>query len=115
MKKLFLFAILALSINAFAQNKQPILNLQHQPSKSMEDAQGRMDKERNYQIPFSRRNSFSDVSKIPSGTNHRTQTTQPFELIQIYDSIYYWSWDVISLSWEMNLKSLILFTMPTII
>ncbi len=90
MKKVLLFAILALSINAFAQNKQPMLNLQHQPSKSMEDVQGRMDKER-----INKSHSPEDMlsalnPKSHQGQAFKHQTTEPLELIQIYDSIYYW-------------------------
>ena len=39
MKKSLLLAILALSINAFAQSKQPTFNLQHTPLNSMKNVQ----------------------------------------------------------------------------
>ena len=62
MKKLLLFAVIALSVNAFAQNKRPMLNLQHPPSNSMEDVQDRMDKERINKSQSPEGYSFSAVS-----------------------------------------------------
>ena len=93
MKKLFLFAILALTINALAQKKQPMLNLHHQPSKSMEDVQDRMDKER-----LNKSHSPEDMlaainPKFNQEQAFKHHTTQPLELIQIYDSVFYWIWD----------------------
>ena len=104
MKKLLLFAILALSINAFAQNKQPMLNLQHQPSKSMEDIQGRMDKER-----INKSHSPEDMLSAINPKSHQEQTIKhqtpdPLELIQIIDSIYSWQWETLSLGWELYFK-----------
>jgi hypothetical protein len=104
MKKVLLFAILALSINAFGQNKQPMLNLQHQPSKSMEDVQGTISNER--------MNKSHSPEGMPSELNPKShhgqslqhQTLEPLELIQIYDSIYIWDWDTLNIGWKNEYK-----------
>jgi hypothetical protein len=73
MKKAGLFAVLALSINAFAQNYQPISN-------STANIQGRME--------FTGSKTSDIHSKMNLVQAFRNQTPDQSSLIQIFDSIY---------------------------
>lgn len=87
MKKALLFAIFALSINAFAQNKRPSSN-------SLENIRGRME------------DGGWITSKINSENNlgkaFKHKTLKQNSLIQIFDSIYIWRWDTLSNGWEID-------------
>jgi hypothetical protein len=104
MKKALLFAILALSINAFAQNNQPMFNLQHQTLKSIDDVQGILDDKRMNKYQSSVVMTSAIKSKSHEGKDIKHQMLKPLPLIQIYDSIYQWQWDEISNGWEIKYK-----------
>jgi len=89
MKKVVLFAILALSINASAQSKHPKLP-------SVENIQGRME---NTGIK-----TFDIHSERNFGQAIKHQTPDQCSLIQLYDSIYEWHWDTLSNGWKINNK-----------
>jgi hypothetical protein len=91
MKKVLLFAIVALSVNAFAQNNQPpsnsIINLRDMmglAGKTKSDGRATM----NLRQPF------------------KLQTPNQGSLIQIFDSVYDWEWDTISNGWMINFKTI---------
>jgi hypothetical protein len=97
MKKTLLIAILALSINAFAQTKQTISDIQHLKLNSMENVQGRMQ-----DIGW---NTSGICSEINHGQSPEHQAPEPFTLIQIIDSIFSWQWDTLNMGWELYFKS----------
>src|ERR1035438_7134583 len=86
MNKVVFFAILALSINAVAQNNQLI-------SRPLGNFRGRMElkekkpTDRNLGQPF----------------NH--QASNPSTLIPLYDSIFKWQWDSLSNGWKIYSKT----------
>ncbi|TSA38753.1 MAG: T9SS C-terminal target domain-containing protein [Porphyromonadaceae bacterium] len=105
MKKALLFAILALSINAFAQNKQPASNFQHptstiqsRTSNALKNVQDRM----------------ADRGMKTSGINSeenlglpvKHQALKQSSLIQLFDSIYDWRWDTVNMGWKVNYKTI---------
>ncbi|MFZ4707737.1 MAG: T9SS type A sorting domain-containing protein [Bacteroidales bacterium] len=80
MKKVLLFAILALSVNAFAQSNHPLATLY--PS-----------------INTIVNNNY----RLEPGT---CKTPGQRSLFQIYDSVYHWQWDTISSSWLVQSKTI---------
>jgi len=96
MKKTLLFAILALSINAFAQSKFPTFNLQHPLSNSMGINQ--------YRMKLLGTNAVNIFSEMNSDKAIKHQTHKPQKLIRIYDSIYQWKWDTLSIGWKIGNK-----------
>ncbi|MFA4853586.1 MAG: T9SS type A sorting domain-containing protein [Bacteroidales bacterium] len=92
MKKTLLFVILALSINAYAQNKRPTSNKQHQTSNSMENVQGKME------VGGWKTSGIYSEKNAGQAIKHQT----PKQLIQLYDSIYQWQWDTLSIGWAIN-------------
>ena len=98
MKTLLLSAILAFSINAFAQTNTTDYYFQHQKSNSsvyLVDKMNRGDLQTS--------NSYSEII---AGKITQHQKHQPSSLIQIYDSIYYWQWDTISMGWIIDSKTI---------
>ena len=92
MEKALLFAILALSMNAFAQNTRPAFNIQHPALKSFENFQGRT-VDGGGKTP----GIFSEMN---SGTAIKHHAPQQPSLIQLYDSIYGWQWDTLDIGWK---------------
>ena len=86
MKKAVLFAILALSINAFAQNNQPTSNSTAK-IRGMMEFKGRTASDNQLEMNYSQ------------GIKH--QAPNQDSLVQIFDSIYYWQWDTISVGWKI--------------
>ena len=91
MKKTLLIAILALSINALAQSKHPTSRLN-------ENVQDRM---HNKGMKISNLNS-----EMILGKTVKSRPNSPQDLIQIYDSIYYWAWDTINMGWIIDAKTI---------
>lgn len=93
MKKMVLFAILALSVNALAQIKRPASDLPQSTLKAIEKIQGMME-------------DPSSASKTISGkiAEHRVknQTTKDTVFFKIMDSVELWKWDTLSLGWEIE-------------
>jgi hypothetical protein len=93
MKKVLLFAILALSINAFAQSNQPALH----PKRSTLNSKGNADVR------------MMDVLSKKSGMNLFQSIQFPMEtelsLFQKMDSVYTWNWDPISTGWKLKSKT----------
>ena len=89
MKKALLFAILALSINAFAQSNHPTF-------RSNENVRDGM---HNTAMVISNPNSEMNLGKII-----KLQPLIPQDLIQIFDSVYQWQWDTISVGWIIGYK-----------
>lgn len=98
MKKLLLFAIMALSINAFAQNKTTDFYFQHHYSISTEYLLGKI-----HRTECKTSNSHSEMNP---GQDIKHQTPQLPSLIQIYDSIYDWQWDNLNLEWKIKSRSI---------
>ncbi len=92
MKKLLLFVILALSINAFAQSNQPALHPKHSTLNSKENADVRM----------------MDVLSKKSGMNLLQSIQFPMETelssFQKLDSLYTWNWDQGITGWKLKSK-----------
>jgi hypothetical protein len=98
MKKVLLFAILALSINAFAQTKHPISN-------SKKDIQGWM-KGGGLRMEDRGWKTSDNYSEMNLRQVIKHQTPEQRELIQIFDSIYYWQWDTLSNGWKIDSKTI---------
>jgi hypothetical protein len=79
MKKLLPIAIFVLSINAFAQGKQLLFGKQHTIA-----------------------NDQTEVL-TPSHPENRNELRVPKPL---YDSVYYWQWDSVSLAWKIYSKTI---------
>jgi len=96
MKKTLFFAILALTVNAFAQNERTISNIQVPVLNSFENVWGFM--------------IDSEIKTSPgkSGKNleqgFKYQKLQEHSLHPLNDSIYYWIWDENSLGWVCERK-----------
>ncbi|MCK9401630.1 MAG: T9SS type A sorting domain-containing protein [Bacteroidales bacterium] len=97
MKTLLLFASLALSINAFAQSKHPTFDPQLRTSNPRENVQGMM------KDAGSRTTNIYSEINLEQDIKHQTITQR--SLIQIYDSIYYWDWDMDNVGWKINSKA----------
>ncbi|MCX6278474.1 MAG: T9SS type A sorting domain-containing protein [Bacteroidetes bacterium] len=91
MNKTLLFAILALSINAFAQNQRSPLN-------SMGNVLSRM--ENTERKPF----HLSSDTNLWQFIKH--QIPDQRTLIQIYDSAFHWQWDTITYRWKIATKTI---------
>jgi hypothetical protein len=90
MKKTLLLAILALSINAFAQTCKPTLNPTSNIRKSMELA-GRM--------------TFKAHADMNLREAFKLKTPDQGSLVQIFDSVHGWDWDTLTNGWRMYFKS----------
>ncbi len=84
-------------INAFAQNKQPMLKIHHPSLNSKEDIQGMLEDKALKE--FHLLNSKSQPIQVIT-----QQTLQPLSLIPIIDSIYLWQLDSISMLWVFKSK-----------
>jgi len=95
MKKTLLFAILAFSINAFAQHQpsDPLLSYLSANSKHNSGHQ-----QSNLQHP----SVIYSPSNPNQGMNHSSRDL--FGLEQRFDSIYMWQWDSLSLAWQVQSK-----------
>jgi len=96
MKKALLFAILALSINAFAQIKRPTPDTQYRLSDSKENFKRRME-----DGGWKTSGRYSGRSL---GQAIKYQTLKQLSLIPIIDSAYRWEWDTISIGWKIKSK-----------
>ena len=96
MKKLLLFAILAFSINVFAQNHRPIPFLPHPVSHSPEMNPWRPDD--GGTVP----STFIDWSVLNPDPDH--QLPGEIALIQIKDSVFFWNYDTLGNEWINNSK-----------
>jgi len=94
MKKTLLFAIIALSINAFAQNKQQTSQMHQFSFNSME--KGRLNMLKHEMNP-SDKISEKNFDKI---LNY--QKAQLLESNPIWDSVYYWNWDTTTVGWKLE-------------
>lgn len=87
-------SIPALSIVASAQSKHLEVNLQHRVLKSIENVHSRMG------------NKEWKICDIQTEKKSRVPFHYPMSdkglLIKIYDSIYDWRWDTISIGWQFN-------------
>src|ERR1017187_7757685 len=90
MEKTLLLAIIALSINAFAQNNKPKLSTTENFLVRTE-LEGRTPSKINSDRNF--------------GQAYKHQTPDQGSL-QLFDSIYYWDWDTISTGWKNYHKSI---------
>ncbi len=99
MKKNFLFAILAFSMNAFAQNSFTTVNLRHAAFNPKEIVKAKLDDE---MIKSPGKNSRIDFDADRKQQHLNGQRS----LIQINDSIYYWNWDTDNYKWELNNKDI---------
>ena len=102
MKKILIIsAILAISIQVFAQTKQVAHYTQHSKLNELQTAGARLDAaalKTNGQ--YSPENSKNDV-------RHKTlQRLSSNDLIQVMDSIYSWQWNTSSLEWDKGTKYL---------
>jgi hypothetical protein len=97
MKNALFAAILAFAINAYTQNKQPILEIKYSKSNTLESIQSRMNEA-----------GFA-TSGLNSGNNLLTpgklQNTEQGSVIQLNDSIYRWQWDAIIPGWKIVYKT----------
>lgn len=96
MKKVLLFAILILSINSIAQNKQPRFNLQHPISILMDNVKTGMD-DRDFKT--TRINTEWNLTQTINNV-----TPGQHSSIQEIDSIYIWKFDSISDEWKIIYK-----------
>jgi hypothetical protein len=96
MEKVLLFAILAISINAFSQSKQSILGLQHPSLYTLQDFQDKMRNGEEFTTGF--------LSKNNPAQGHKHQTLSQNSIIPLYDSVYNWQWDTLTMSWKINSK-----------
>jgi hypothetical protein len=96
MKQILLFAILALSINAFAQSKRPVPVMQQPSTHSSESIQGSIE-DGGLKTP-----DICSIINSARTANHQPLT--PRELIMILDSIYTWQWDTLSTGWKIGIK-----------
>lgn len=91
MKKTLLFAIIALSFNAFSQSKHPT-------SHAMGTVRGRME---NPGI------KTSDIgSKMNPGRIFKHEAPDQGSLIRLFDSTYEWQWDTLSSGWKIAAKGI---------
>lgn len=95
MKKILLFTTVTLSMNLFAQNKQPESIKQYPTSNSMDEVLGKIEVIEGL-----------NKSNIRSETNSKRviklQHRQTRSLYQINDSIYNWDWDTGIIGWAVN-------------
>jgi hypothetical protein len=84
------------TINTFKQSKHQILRSQHRTLNSIENVQAMMGNKR------WKTSDIADEKKLKEPINHRIP--QQLDLIQIFDSVYYWQWDTISTEWKSNYK-----------
>ena len=96
MIKVLLFAILALSMNAFAQTEHPISNLKEGIQISLNE-RGLRNKDGIWNTP-----DISSRMNLVKAIKH--QTSEQRDLIQIFDSIHYWQWDTLSIGWKIYAK-----------
>ena len=80
MKKALLYSILALSINVFAQSKQPLRQMRHQPINTTENPQS--------MIPDGKWKVSELYTKMNSGQTKNRQRSLETSMIQIVDSTY---------------------------
>ena len=96
MKKSLLFAILAFSMNAFAQNSFTTVKLQHSTFNPKEIVKARLDDEMINSPGINSRIDFDADRKQQHLKGQRS-------LIQINDSIYHWYWDT---GWMLDSKDI---------
>jgi hypothetical protein len=94
MKTILLFAILALSINVFAQSKRPVQFPKHSSTNAIENSQSRA------------RNAGLITQSLYSGATTEQSifhySVSDMAAIQILDSLYTWTWDVNSNGWKLD-------------
>jgi hypothetical protein len=97
MKKALLFAILAVSITAFAQTKRPAHSLRHATSNS-ENSKTRL---QNIGL-----HNYLNISKINSGQVLNLLKDSQHSPTQLVDSVYQWKWDLTSDGWKIDMKTI---------
>lgn len=98
MKKALLYSILALSLTAFAQRKQTMIQMQNPETITMHNIPSSM--------PRGKWNTQAIHPKINSVSENNHLKSMETSMIQIFDSIYYWKWDTISISWKIDSKDI---------
>lgn len=100
MKKLLLFAMIAFTLNALAQNELNKANafFQFPSDKMMNNNQ--------QQAIFKKLKLFENVSA--KYLKSKSDFTYPLKLTSepLYDSIYLWIWDSESIDWKINNKNI---------
>ena len=96
MKKALLLAILASSINAFAQTEHPISDLKESIQIRLNEGELR-NKDGIWNTP-----DIRSRMNLVKAIKH--QTSEQRDLIRIFDSIYYWQWDTLSIGWKIYAK-----------
>jgi len=96
MKKTLLFAILAFSINAFAQINQPISN-SHKATLNAKESAFKSLMDMGLKLP-------GMYSEKLLGQTVGFQKPEPVEMVQIMDSSYQWHWDVTGNQWKVYFK-----------
>ena len=98
MKKILLFAIIAFSVNAFAQNKRTSSTLHSATSNPTQQVHSTLD-------PGLSKMSKSIHQNKSDNTIERQPITTPY-FIPLIDSIYYWKWDTINVAWALTKKTI---------
>ena len=87
MKKILLLVTVSFALNATAQNRKRTANPELFPVKQ--------------HVPFANKiKQKQSKSFIP-----KTKLTSPNSLVQVYDSVYSWSWDSTSVTWILYSKT----------
>jgi len=94
MKTILLFTVLTLSMIAFAQSKSPTHFLNQKSSGSIEN-----EKRHIIDNEIITMNTFNPA-KVENAFLHTSATA--FSSIQIVDSLYTWSWDIMSDDWKLE-------------
>ncbi len=94
MKKLLLFAVLAISISAFAQSQRPTFIMQGPTANPTKNPQGKTAEE-SWKTP----NSLSQPN-LQKSTYH--QPPLQGDVTQINDSIHQFSWDSLTNEWKLG-------------
>jgi hypothetical protein len=112
MKKALLFAILAISITAFAQTKHPLPISKGDIQDRLKDGgclpAGQAGRMEDACLPVRpgiwRTSDIRSERKFEQALRH--QTLQQRDLIQIFDSIYFWQWDTLSIGLKIYYKNI---------
>jgi hypothetical protein len=94
-EKLVLFALLALSVNAFAQIQRPAFDLSQSASHAMEKIREMMGVGATSPGTFFQKNQGQFFSQQPP--------EEPLKG-QMMDSVYIWQWDTVSRDWAIESK-----------
>jgi len=98
MKKTLLIAIIALSMNAFAQNEQQTIQLQHFTFNPNEAERMSV---LIHEMNFSDKMSEQNFEKYINNQKVQFRASSP-----ILDSIYYWDWDTETAGWMLSSRTI---------